>query len=139
MSLLEESPLRPAEAGELPSAPAMQEAVARELQQFEHLASYSRLEEELLSRQQDRGERKAVGQRLVGIVRAWLVGVFVLLMAHGLGSASGVFALPEVVLNTLLVTTTVNLIGLLYVIARYLYNDKWIPGLRTREAKPPGS
>lgn len=85
------------------------------------------LKEKLLAQEQDRQQRKSIGQRLIGIVQAWLIGVFLLLLWQGFGSKIGFFGLPESVLNTLLVTTTVNLVGLLYVIARYLYNDKWIP------------
>lgn len=98
-----------------------------EAAQFELTAQKGRLAEELASRKQDREERKAVGGRLVTLVQAWLIGVFLILFWQGFGSRIGFFGLSDGVLKTLLVTTTANLIGLLFVIARYLYNEKRIP------------
>lgn len=82
--------------------------------------------ESVLSIKQDRLERKNFAGRLLSLVVAWLIGVFVLLVWQGFGSKIGFFSLPESVLHTLLATTTINLIGLLYVVSRYLFNDKRI-------------
>jgi hypothetical protein len=125
---------------ELRTATAVPDTTKDEAAAFALEAERSRLKEELDARRQDRGERKAVGHRLIGTVQAWLIGVFLLLLWQGFGSKIGFFSLPETTLNTLLVTTTVNLIGLLYVIARYLYNQKWIPDSspqKLHSPKPP--
>lgn len=103
------------------------------------------LKEKLEGLIQDRTERKEVGRKLIRLVNWWLLGVFVLLFCHGIGSQPDgsqipKFEIPEAVLNTLLVTTTANLIGLLYVIAKYLYHEKRIdPDAKDDAPTPPVS
>lgn len=85
-------------------------------------AVYIREEEEDLektSKRQDIGERKRYALLLYLLTVGWLVYVAVVIMLEGLGAWK--FSLPVPVLLALITTTTINIIGLLLVVTRYLF------------------
>lgn len=70
---------------------------------------------------QDIKERKIYARRAFCLVSAWLAGVFFLLLLQGFLSSSGVFDLADAVLLAVVGGTTLNVIGIFLVVARYLF------------------
>lgn len=65
--------------------------------------------------------KRRYARRLFRLLRWWSITVFVLLFVDGFDV--GLFDLSDGVLITLLGTTTANIIGLFFVVARYLFPD----------------
>lgn len=76
--------------------------------------------EELKDRQQDRDLRKGYVGNAVTITKSWLIGVGVLLVAHGLVWLKPWFSLSDQVVSVVLGTTTVTIIGLLIAVPKYV-------------------
>lgn len=68
----------------------------------------------------DNEARKRFGDWIFTIVVIWLFFVLLILVSVG----NGTFKFDNSVLITMLTTTSVNIIGLLLVVARYLFNEK---------------
>lgn len=68
---------------------------------------------------QDRAQRKRYGDRLYWLVLGWLVATGLILGLHGFEVCG--FALPVAALTTLIGATTISVIGLLAIVARYLF------------------
>jgi hypothetical protein len=93
--------------------------------------SETRREEEDLERQereahltgilQDIAERKTYANRIFWLLVGWLSGVFTLLMLQGVLSPWRWFNLDKAVLIAAIGGTTVNVIGIFIVVARYLF------------------
>lgn len=73
--------------------------------------------EDYTSKKQDREQRKYFSTWIFGVVCAYLLIVLVLLYLTGFSLTR----LSDTVLVALLTTTTVNVIGLLVIVARYLF------------------
>lgn len=71
---------------------------------------------------QDREERKTYAKRIYGLVRQWLGLVLLIVVAHAIGGE--LFNVPEVVLATLVGGTTGSVLGLFWVVSRYLFPDR---------------
>ena len=71
---------------------------------------------------QDREERKRYADRIYRLVWRWLGLVLLIVVGHGFGGE--VFNLPEIVLATLVGTTTGSVLGLFWVVSRYLFPDR---------------
>ncbi len=80
-----------------------------------------RQEAELQSFTQDTGERKKYAQRIFWLVAAWIAAVFALLMLAGFG-VHGFFYLSEKVLLAAIGSTTVNILGVFFIVVRYLFS-----------------
>jgi hypothetical protein len=93
--------------------------------------SETRKEEEDLDRQerqaritgvlQDINERKKYAGRIFCLVSLWLIGIFLLLLLDGFLSPINVFHLANSVLIAAIGGTTLNVIGIFIVVARYLF------------------
>ena len=70
---------------------------------------------------QDIGERKRYAKRIFYLVSLWLAGVFILLIFQCFLSPWHVFALSDNVLMAAIGGTTINVIGIFVVVARYLF------------------
>ena len=77
---------------------------------------------------QDREERKRYADRIYRLVWQWLGLVLLIVVGHGFGGV--VFNLPEIVLATLVGTTTGSVLGLFWVVSRYLFPDRSSPTSR---------
>jgi hypothetical protein len=89
----------------------------------------------LLGIRQDIEERKTYANRVFWLVVGWLVGGFALLVAQGALSPWHWFNLDNTVLMAAIGGTTVNVIGIFIVVARYLFPrrpDELIPQRRVR-------
>ena len=71
---------------------------------------------------QDRQERLKYAERLFSLVSGWLAGVGLIILFEGFHY--NYFNLSDSVLLALLGTTTVNVLGLFYVVTRYLFPSK---------------
>ena len=80
------------------------------------------LAEKLKSQQQDRDQRKDFALRIFNFVSLYMFGVFLLLVMSGIGTND--FHLSDMVLVTLLGTTTATVIGVFNFVARYLFHNK---------------
>lgn len=84
------------------------------------------LREELADRQQDRELRRVFADRIYRLARSWIVGMILLLVAQGVVSLTKWFHLSDQVLMVALGSTTVTVIGILHVVASYLFpNSLW--------------
>ena len=70
---------------------------------------------------QDISERKIYAKRVFVLVAVWLVGIFIILLAQGFLSPWGLFNLSENVLLAVIGGTTVNVVGIFLIVARYLF------------------
>jgi hypothetical protein len=74
------------------------------------------------SLKQDIEERKTYARRIFGLICTWVVGLFLLLAAQGLGHWWWLkFSLSETVLLAAIGSTTINVLGLFYIVAHYLF------------------
>ena len=96
-------------------------SVARQLAEREHLEN-RRLRAIIDDLEQDRAQRKQYSARLFWLVVGWLFAVGGVLLLHGFSAWS--FELSEIVLTTLISTTTVSVLGLFTIVARYLFPNR---------------
>src|SRR5881296_1293307 len=67
--------------------------------------------------EQDINERKKYAHRIFVMICSWIGAVFLLLIASGIGFH---FSLPEAVLLAVIGSTTVNILGIFYIVTHYL-------------------
>lgn len=77
--------------------------------------------EYLKDRKQDRRERIKYAGIIKRLVRCWLIAIIVIVVLSGIGNGLGFETLSDSVILALLGTATVNVIGLFYVVAGYLF------------------
>ena len=71
---------------------------------------------------QDIGERKVYAKRIFVLVCFWVAGMFVLLLLQGLGGWWWLrFSLSQPILLAAVGSTTVNVLGIFYIVAHYLF------------------
>jgi hypothetical protein len=68
--------------------------------------------------EQDREERKKYAHRIFVLICTWIGGVFAIVVAQGIGCH---FSLAEGVVLAVIGTTTVNVLGIFYIVAHYLF------------------
>jgi hypothetical protein len=84
-----------------------------------------KLRAELDSFKQDVAQRKQYAPRLYALTCGWLGAVAVILLLQGFSAGTThFFSLGNDVLIALLGTTTVNVIGLFYIVAKYLFPNQ---------------
>ena len=94
---------------------------------IEDKASYVReTNEKLLTLKADRQLRTEYSNKLFRLICAWLGGMGALYILTGLGAACGWFKIPAAAITTLLGGTTIGVVGLFAVVARYLFSEKRI-------------
>jgi hypothetical protein len=76
---------------------------------------------QIISIKQDIEERKKYAGRIFSLLSLWLIGLFVLLLLQGFLSHLHYFSLPDAVLLATIGGTTLNVIGIFIVVARYLF------------------
>jgi hypothetical protein len=83
-----------------------------------------KLRAELDSFRQDMAQRKQYAPRLFVLTCCWLGAVAAILLLQGFSAGTThFFSLGNEVLIAILGTTTINVIGLLYVVAKYLFSN----------------
>ena len=80
--------------------------------------------EKYLSRKQDRQQRKEFASKIFYFLCVYMIVVFVLLLFSGIHGQGLCFHLDDKVLLTLLTTTTINMISIFIVVAKYLFPNK---------------
>jgi hypothetical protein len=75
--------------------------------------------EQLASKKQNREERKKFADKLYWILMAFLTFVGLIVIACGIEPFP--FTLPNSVINTLLATTSANVIGIFIYVVKYLF------------------
>lgn len=75
------------------------------------------------SLEQDIEERKKYAAHIFKLICWWVIGLFVLLLLTGWGRALR-FTLSQPVLLAIVGSTTLNVLGLFYIVAHYLFPDK---------------
>lgn len=75
---------------------------------------------EIIGSKQDLEQRKEYADRIFCLVKWWLVGIFVIIIAQGVGSKLG-FNLSDKVLVTLIGGTTINVLGIFAIVANYIF------------------
>lgn len=83
-----------------------------------------KLRAELDSFKQDVAQRKQYAPRLFVLTCCWLGAVIAILLLQGFSAGTAhFFSLGNEVLIALLGTTTINVIGLFYIVAKYLFSS----------------
>lgn len=78
----------------------------------------------IAARRERRGLRRTYAKKLFVLLCAWVSGIYLLLIFQGMGKIGSLsFFLDDKVLMAAIGSTTVNVIGLFYVVAKYLYPD----------------
>ena len=80
----------------------------------------SQLFAELESFRQDTTERKKYAGRIFWVCAGWVMSIFAILILNGFGSVIG-FRLSDSVLLAAIGSTTANILGIFYIVARYLF------------------
>lgn len=99
---------------------ASDEYVASEKQYIVRQQEYALRKEKLKGKKQDRKERKVYANLAFTLVSIWLTLVLAIFVSAGLGNLS----YSDSVLITLLTTTTIEVIGIFLIVARYLFPAK---------------
>jgi hypothetical protein len=87
----------------------------------------ARLEEELTGLRQDTAERKKYAGRFFLLSSAWISIITVILLLQGFGSlwfGKFPFKLSEPIVLATIGSTTVNILGILFIVANYLFPKK---------------
>ena len=79
-------------------------------------------EEELKGLKQDREERKRYATRIFNLIAVWLFGIFFLLILAGFRPFG--FHLGDTVLVSFIGGTTINVLGIFIVVAKYLFPSR---------------
>jgi len=121
--------------------------IAGSLRNVSDLPDPETLQEEELEKQhtkaivqglrQDIEERKKYARRFFILACCWLGAITGLLLLHGFGSfwfGLMPFKLPDSVLLAVIGSTTVNVLGILYVVANYLFPKKLLLSTNLRSA-----
>ena len=109
----------PLDLGKISDTPGPEEAdSATELEEedLDHQKNRALIE----GMRQDIAERKKYAGRIFTLLSSWLLGIFAILLLQGFGSNIR-FALPDSVLLAAIGGTTINVIGIFIVVARYLF------------------
>ena len=84
-----------------------------------------RFRSETSGQKQNITERKKYAQLFFCLSCAWLVGITGILMLQGFGSRGKVpFELSDSIVLTMIGSTTVNVLGILYIVAKYLFPNR---------------
>ncbi len=95
-----------------------------------------KLRVELDSVRQDIRQRKAFAPKLYVLTCIWLILVIGIVLLQGFSEGHyHLFRLSEGVLIALLGTTTVNVVGLFYVVAKYLFPENSVSSFRAAETR----
>ncbi len=73
---------------------------------------------------QDRDERKKYALRIFILICAWIGLLFAVLALEAVGSPRGWFHLDDPILLALIGGTTANVLGIFYIVTRYLFPRK---------------
>jgi hypothetical protein len=85
----------------------------------------SQLKAQLRGLSQDIDERKKYAHRIFCLICLWLLSIFTILLLDGFGHFFGLsFSLPQGVLLAAIGSTTLNLLGIFYIVAHYLFPKK---------------
>lgn len=77
---------------------------------------------EIDNRKQDKKLRKKYAKYTFWLIAAWLIGIFGIVIAVG----RGYLMLPASVLNTMIGSTTIGILGLFGIVANYLFpRGRW--------------
>ena len=76
---------------------------------------------ENISLKQDIYLRRKYAGRIYTLIVFWLVAVFILIILSGFGAVFGWFKLSTTVLTTIVGGTTINVLGIFYIVANYLF------------------
>ena len=72
---------------------------------------------------QNRSERKTYAGRIFRLLIMWLCGVALILFLHGFSQFTS-FNVSDVVLMTLIGSTTASVVGIFIIVAKYLFPQK---------------
>lgn len=80
----------------------------------------------ILDQQQDRDERKKYADKIFNLIWLWLLAVISLVLANGceanFGAITTKFNVSEKVLIAIIMGTTINILGLFIIVAKYLFH-----------------
>jgi len=93
-------------------------------------------ERELADRDLARTQREKYARHTFWLVCGWIVLIFVLLLLQGFSGYIGYRPLSDSVLIALISSTTINIIGTLIIVLKFIFN---VPRPRTDDAPSPSS
>jgi hypothetical protein len=78
---------------------------------------------DLEGKKEDQKQRRSLGKRIFVLVCVWLLAILGLLLLQGFGTNIG-FSLPTSVLLATIGSTTVNILGLLFLVTKYHFTKE---------------
>jgi len=124
---------KPLDVGRIQDAPVVAAEAADSRTQSEENDWETQARAEVLRAQtQLTNQRKTFADRVFWLVVWWLSAIFGLLLLQGSLSPWGVFSIENSVLIALISGTTVNVIGVLFVVMRFLFPQRTSSSRRWR-------
>jgi len=69
----------------------------------------------------DLTQRKEYANKIFSLIVWWLLAVLVVVMLQGIGNAAGWFVLSDSVLSMFIGGTTINVLGIFVIVAKYIF------------------
>ncbi len=82
---------------------------------------YQQKAAEIQGLKQNIDERKKYAKLIYKLIRNWLIGIFLLILSHGICSILGYILFSDKVLIAIIGGTTINVLGLFAIVVRYLF------------------
>ncbi|HEY4010013.1 MAG TPA: hypothetical protein VGM11_07660 [Acidobacteriaceae bacterium] len=98
-----------------------EKTLAKESKFYEEERKAELHKQDVADRQSDRTQREKYAGRVFSLVLAWIILMFVLLMFQGFCELIHFKPLSDKVLLALITSTTVNLIGTLIIVLKYIF------------------
>jgi hypothetical protein len=95
-------------------------------------------QQEMADRASDRTQRETYARRVFFLVLGWIILIFLLLLFQGFGPLIHYNPLSDKVLLALITSTTVNLIGTLIIVLKYIFRSPTKTIIRTQKSKLSG-
>jgi hypothetical protein len=97
------------------------EAIEKESKFYDRKRKEDIHHQEMADRQSDRTQRETYAKRVFFLVLGWIILIFVLLLFQGFGPIVHYNPLSDKVLLALITSTTINLIGTLIIVLKYIF------------------
>ena len=118
---LENKIIVPASPADAAAQTTAKKEVAEESRFYDESRKTELHTENVADRRSARQQREKYAGRVFYLVLSWIIAIFLLLIFQGFGSAVHYNPLSDKVLLTLITSTTVNLIGTLIIVLKYIF------------------
>ncbi len=118
---LDQQVIIPASPNDAQAQLTAKDDVAKESKFYDETRKTQLHEENVADRKSARTQREKYAGRVFILVSVWITAIFLLLVFQGFGGKLGYAPLSDKVLLALITSTTVNLIGTLIIVLKYIF------------------